>query len=458
MPSDNHVIESVSSYIAATREMGPPDEVLHKAKHHVMDTLAAMVSGYTFKPGTSAAAFVRSQGGVEESQVVGDGFVTSAVNAALANGMMAHGDETDDSHEMSLTHPGCAVVPAALAVSERGGASGLTFLKGVVTGYDIGCRVTQALGVKEVHGRFHSTHSIGGGFGAAAAAAAILGLSPEAARVVLSYAGQQASGVTYWTRDPEHVEKAFVFGGMPARNGVMAALMVASGCTGVPDLFSGESNFLAAFSRSPEPGRLAGGLGEHFEISVTNIKRFAVGSPIQAPLDALLLLVKKHGLTASDVERITVCLPAGESAGARVVDNRQMPSVNMQFILAVALLDGTLTFQAAHAAERMADPEVTRLRDLISVVLDSSFDTTATARQAIVQVTVKGGTVLSEHVVHVRGTAHNPMTDGEVEQKCLELFEPVIGEVRASKLVETVWNLESVADMRDLRPLLRVKE
>jgi 2-methylcitrate dehydratase PrpD len=238
----------------------------------------------------------------------------------------------------------------------------------------------------------------------------------------------------------------------------MGAHMVASGCTGVPDLFSGESNFLDAFSRKPQPERLAAGLGEHYEISVTNIKRFAVGSPIQAPLDALLLLVKKHGLRASDVEAITVALPASESAGARVVNNRQMPSVNMQYILSVALLDGTLSFHAAHATERMADPEVVRLKDLISVVLDPAIDTTATARQAIVRFRTRGGVELSEHVVHVRGTAHNPMTDGEVEQKCLELFEPVVGRVRADKLVEAVWNLDKLGDVRDLRPLLRAKE
>jgi len=95
--------------------------VIKKAKCHILDTLGAIVSGSKFKPGEFAKKYAKSQGGVEEAQVVGSPIVTSAINAALANGMMAHADETDDSNERSLMHPGCAIMPAALAVfGERG--------------------------------------------------------------------------------------------------------------------------------------------------------------------------------------------------------------------------------------------------------------------------------------------------------------------------------------------------
>ena len=140
-----------------------------------------------------------------------------------------------------------------------------------------------------------STHSFGPTFGAAAAAAV---RSPDSmqtqARHLLSYAAQQASGISCWMRDEEHIEKAFDFGGMPARNGVTAATMVAQGFSGVDDVFSGERNFFVAHKAPSHPEALVRGLGESYEILRTNIKRWSVGSPIQAPLDSLLDLMQEQ--------------------------------------------------------------------------------------------------------------------------------------------------------------------
>ena len=112
-------LDTLASYIASALDRPLPPAVLEKTKHHVLDTIAAMVTGSRLKPGEAAINFVRSQGGTPEAAVVGSNVVTTAINAAMANGMLAHSDETDDSHAPSLTHPGCAVVPAALAVAER---------------------------------------------------------------------------------------------------------------------------------------------------------------------------------------------------------------------------------------------------------------------------------------------------------------------------------------------------
>ena len=295
---------------------------------------------------------------------------TSAINAALANGILAHADETDDSHEASGTHPGCAVVPAALAVAEREGASGAALLRGVVAGYDIGCRINAALDRELLGDSNHSTHAIGGVFGAAAAAASVLGLEATGVRYVLDYTGQQASGVRYWVRDTEHVEKAFVFGGMPARNGVTAAVMVAAGFTGVEDMLAGEANFLDAFSTRPRPDALADGLGRRFEVMATNIKKYPVGSPIQAPVEALTTIMARHKVRSQDVAGLSVRMPS-----KRTVDNREMPDVNLQYILAVTLVDGRLSFEAAHSYERMKDPAVLDVKRQITVNEDPGLRT-----------------------------------------------------------------------------------
>ena len=151
-------------------------------------------------------------------------------------------------------------------------------------GYDIGARFVMALGLGGVYARPHSTHSLGGLFGAAAAAGALLRLDAREARFLLSYAVQQASGLAYWMGDSEHIEKAFDFGGRPARDGLAAATMVAADFTGVEDPLAGERTFLEAFAQTPRPEALVEGLGKRFEIMGASIKRWPAGAPIQAAL------------------------------------------------------------------------------------------------------------------------------------------------------------------------------
>ncbi|HSQ02510.1 MAG TPA: MmgE/PrpD family protein, partial [Burkholderiales bacterium] len=157
-------------YMANARSSAIPPAVLAKAKHHILDTVAAMVSGTTLKPGIFALRYIEQQGGKPEAQVVGSRIVTSAINAALANGMLAHSDETDDSNGSAGIHPGAPVISAALAMAEREDASGEDFLRAVILGYDIGCRVTKALGRDAMRARNHLPFSIGGTLGATAAA------------------------------------------------------------------------------------------------------------------------------------------------------------------------------------------------------------------------------------------------------------------------------------------------
>jgi 2-methylcitrate dehydratase PrpD len=445
------IIGRLSAYVAASGETQLPPEVIHKAKHHILDTLGAIVCGSNLKPGLLAKRFVADQGGAAEAQVAGSAVVTTAVQAAFAMGMMAHSDETDDSHERAGMHPGCAIVPAALAVAQREGADGARFIRSVVAGYDVGCRITQALGVQNVRSRALSLHGIGTNFGAAAAAASILGLKEASVRFVWDYSCQQDSGKYYWMRDRDHVEKAFVFAAMGARNGVTSALLVQSGFTGVDDAFSGENNYFDSFGPGVNPGQLVEELGSRYEIQHTDIKKYSVGAPIQAPLDALLILRERHGLRAPDIKAITAHVPDDR---VLIVRDRDMPDVDLKHVLAVALIDGTMTFEASHSYERMKDPAVLAIRERITLIGDPELRTAKIKRGGIVEITTTDGAKLREHVELVRGRPANPMSDEEIEQKCTDLMQPVLGEERTSRLIDRIWNLEKVKNMRDLRPLL----
>jgi 2-methylcitrate dehydratase PrpD len=446
------VMQRLSQYMAAAASTTLPAPALEQAKLHILDTLGAMVSGATLPPGKLAIAFARGYGGEKAATVVASDVVVGPIEAALANGILAHSDETDDSHAPSLSHPGAPVVAATLAAAEKFGVDGARFVQAVALGYDIGTRMTMTLG-PDFQKAHRSTHAVAGGFGTAAAAGCCAGLSEQQMRWLMDYTAQQSAGIASWQRDRDHIEKAFVFAGMSARNGVNAALLVQAGWTGVDDVLSGADNFFAAYGPQADPNKLVEALGTRFEIERTNIKKWTVGSPIQAPLDALWNLMQANKFKADDVQKIVVRVAKTE---ASVVNNRDIPDICLQHMIAVMLIDGTASFAAAHDVNRMKDPEVLRQRAKVELVPDEELEKRLPAREATVEVLLSGERRLSEHVSAVRGTAQNPMPREEVIAKCRDLMAPVLGAERCDALTKLVLSLETQADLRAIRGMLQV--
>jgi len=441
----------LARYMVEARSRTLPTEVAREARHRILDTLAAMVSGARLKPGEMAIRYARAQGGVAEATVVATDLRTAAVNAALANGMFAHADETDDFEPVTKAHPGSAVVPAALAMAEREGSSGLALLHAVALGYDLCCRFLLALGPDLVRGSHRSAEGTSSTMGAVGSAAALARLDEKAMRHALSYAAQQVSGVWSWVRDAEHVEKAFDFSGMGARNGVTAAIMAQMGFSGVRDVLDGEHNALVALSSDPKPEEMVAELGSRYFVTETAIKPYSVGYPIQAPLDAFLRLHREHALTTDNVERIVVRLPED---GARVVDDRAMPDVNCQHIIALALVDGTVSFEGSHSYERMKDPEVRAVKARVRLIGDRTLMDRAAPRSGLVEVTLKDGRSVSHFTRHAPGTRENPLDTESVNAKARLLMAPVLGAAKTDEVIRRVNALEELSDLRALRPFL----
>lgn len=441
----------IASYIASVAAQDLPEEVSIKTKCHLIDSLAAIISGSRLKAGKLATDFIATQGGTPEATVWGTDIRTTAVNAALVNGVAAHADETDDSHLAGRFHPGCAVVPAALAVGERQASSGAAVLNAVAAGYDIGARFSIAIGVSGPRTATHSTHSLGALFGAHGAAAALMDFDVAQNASALSYTIQQASGIPYWERDSEHVEKAFDFGGMGARNGVTSAMMVAAGMTGVQDPLEGPLNYLSAFAENPDAAALTDGLGERFEIMEASIKKWCVGSPIQAALDAVMALLGQ-GLDVDGIEKIDLIMPDDRLT---IMNNRDMPDVCLQHMVAVCLLDGGASFETCHNKARMSDPAVLALREKMTVIPSPELTVARPARQAIVEVRTQDGGDYRHHTVAVRGTPTNPMPPEDVKAKAMDLTAPILGAVAAGSLIEAVWSLEDLADVNALSAIAK---
>src|ERR1700726_4489153 len=441
----------LAGYMAQVRNMRLPPHVAQDAKHRILDTLAAMVSGSHLQAGQMAILYTRAQGGVAEATVLTTDLKTPAVTAALANPMFAHADETDDFEPVTKAHPGSHVVPAALAMAEREGGSGAELLAGVTLGYDVCCRFLLALGPDLVRGSHRSAEGTSSTMGAAAAAASLAKLDEKAMRYALSYAAQQVSGIWSWVRDAGHVEKAFDFSGMGARNGVTAAIMAQMGFSGVWDVLDGEHNALIALSTEPKPEEIVAGLGTRFFITETSIKPYSVGYPIQAPLDAFLTLLREHKLTVDNVERIVVRLPED---GARIVNNRSMPDVNCQHIIALALVDGAVSFEDSHSYERMADSRVLAAKGRVELIPDRTLMDPAARRSGLVEVTLRDGRTVSHFTRHPPGTQENPLGTERVNEKARTLMTPVLGAERTKEVIRRVNALEKLDNVRELRPLL----
>ena len=439
------VMTTLSAYMSRARERALPVDVIEHATWHVLDTFAAIVSGSELSPGRAALKFAREYGGKPVATIACETLLVGPIEAALVNGTMAHADETDDTLAPGPWHPGSNVVPAALATGEQFGVSGAHFLRAVVLGYDVGTRVMAAIqpGLANSH---KLSYGIAGVFGSGAAAACTARLDERQMRWVLSYCAQQSSGIESFPRDLEHIEKGFIFAGMPARSGVTAALLVRAGWNGVNDIMSGADNFILANAPTGKLDPLVDKLGERYELMRANIKKWTVGQPIHAPLDALETLLKKQPIDTTRIKEIVLRYQPGS-----ITDNSGASDINVQHVVAVMLTDKTLTFRSIHDAARLHDAAIVRLREKIK--LDPG---TGTPRPPLFRITMDDGTVIvQDGTGPVLGTAQNPMTRDQLIAKCRDLMTPVLGAPQTARLIEKTLALDTVKDVRELRPLLQ---
>ena len=437
----------LARYMAGAAAAPMPVHVVEACKNRILDTIGAMVSGARMAPGIAAVKYVSNLGGTPQASVVASSLRTTAVNAAFANAMCAHADETDDFEPATKAHPGCSAVPAALAMAEKNGASGSSLIRAVALGYDLGCRLLMALGPDLVRAGHRSAEGTSATFCALGAASALAGFDETRMRFAISYAAQQVSGLWSWVDDEEHVEKAFDFAGMGARNGVMAVTMVEAGLSGVRDVLDGQHNLFLALSGKPDPEAMVSELGSRFFVTESAIKTYSVGYPNQAAIDALLWLRRTYGLTPANTRSILVRLPT-DAVG--IVGASAMADVNCQHLIAVALLKGAISFRDSHDAGLMKDPAVLAVRSKVVVVADPALLDPAAPRGAIVEVVLADGRSLSRHTRFPPGTKENPLATPAVSAKVRDLIEPVLGRQRSERLIEEVVRLETIPDVRRL--------
>ena len=307
--------------------------------------------------------------------------------------MAAHALDYDDMCFVSLAHPSCALVPAALAAAELVQAPGRPVLEAYVVGFEIECRLGAIMNPRHYHLRgWHCTSSIGT-IGAAAAAARVLGLHPMATAHALGIAASAACGLK------ENIGSMVkpLHAGMAARNGVMAARLAQDGFTASEQAIDGPQGYLTAMDSEQPASALAealADLGARWEIldSGITVKLYPSCAATHPPLDALLDLQRRHGFTAEDVEAVDVEV---DSMTPRLLIHER-PSTgleakfSMPFCAAAALVFGhpaVDTFDVAH----IGDPRVQALLPRVALRADPAFDAAAPLSQAQVTVRLRDG-------------------------------------------------------------------
>ena len=442
---------ALSQYITTSQQAPLPEEVRELARRHILDSLAAAVACRDLAPAVLARKYTAVQsGGAKVATILATNEKRSLLDAIFASGMTVHGAEINDFCPSAFTQPGASIIPVTMGIGEVNKISGEEILRAVVVGYEITCRLPKALGIGNMRRATLANHSVGPTFGSAAAAASLLRLKAEQIPDLLSYCVQQASGSWHWLRDIEHVEKAFVFGGMPARRGAECALMVDAGFTGIDNVFEGSPGWLASsIFTSPDSdfdaNYLTEKLGERFELPLVGYKRYPVGGPTQPVIDLMLGFVKE--LPRDKIRHVRIEMPGrtGAFSGA------EMPALNLRYLCSIIIADGKLDFIAAQSRERfLTDTAINAFMNNVEVIHDPAQEAVPRVESARVILTMNDGTKHERFLDHVKGFPAHPFDRQDVEDKALELVGPQLGKAKAQQLCATAWQLEKVKDVREL--------
>jgi 2-methylcitrate dehydratase PrpD len=441
------VVERFSAFAESYRKRPIEPQVLHHAKRAVIDWHAALYPGSVVAPATLleralAEEIGRDLVGNEDGNEarLADGRPATVRAAALINGAAAHTAEVDDIYRDGIYHPGAPTIAAALAVTQAKGVSGEAFLRAVIVGYEISTRIAGAMG--RAHYRYwHNTGTIGC-FGAASAAAELLGLDRVRFAHALATVATFAAGLQQAFRS-DSMSKP-MHAGRAADAGVTAALAAAEGVTGALDIMEGEAGFGRAMGEGPDWERALATLGEDFHICRMTFKNHACCGHAFAAIDGALALKAQMGIAAPEIARVRVggYRATLEVAGIAEPATAAEARFSTSYLVATALTHGSVRL-AAFERPRLEDAGTRALMKRVELVLDPALDAAFPAQRAArVTIEAKDGR-RGEHLQATRkGDPDLPLSDAELEGKYLELAAPVLGDERARALLARLWKLE----------------
>ncbi|MCC7276557.1 MAG: MmgE/PrpD family protein [Alphaproteobacteria bacterium] len=434
------LMERIADYVVAQRAAALPEEVAHHARRALLDWFAALLPGTVIAPATAMRAALAEEFGSGKALLYPDGARVPLRLAALVNGTASHTVEFDDIFKDAIYHPGCPTMAAAVAAAQTVGASGEALLRGIVAGYEVSTRIGAT--ISPAHYRYWHTTGTVGCFGAAAAVAAILGLTRDQTMHALGTVGTFAAGLQQAFRS-DSMSKP-LHAGRAAEAGALAAMMAGKGVTGALDILDGPVGLGVAMSNGPDWGPKFADLGTSWNVARMTFKNHGCCGHCFAAIDGALALRAAHGIAADRVARVTVGTyrTALDVTGRETARTAFEGKFSLRYTVASALVHGSVRLDG-FTPERLADPRVVDLMTRIDLVVDPELDAAFPQRRsARVTIETTDGRRFAHYQPHRKGDPDAPLSDAELTDKFLELAVPVIGDAGARRLRDAVWGVD----------------
>nr|WP_298104207.1 MmgE/PrpD family protein [uncultured Shinella sp.] len=448
------VTRILSNYAAGLSYRDLPPEVAKRAKLLIADLVGSIVRASKESDSTpSILAMVRKLGlgGQGDANVFGlqQGYAPSV--AALLNGAFGHSLDFDDTHASSSLHPSAPVVSAAFAAAQLTGASGKALIAAVVAGYEVCCRLGNALDPTAHYARgFHPT-ATAGVFGAAAAVGNLYALDPKRIESAYGVAASQAAGSLQFLVNGAWNKRFQV--GAAAMNGVIAATLAREGFLGSSQAVEGKHGFLQGYSDGALPEKAIDGLGTTYETMRIGVKPYPSCRYTHAAIDGILALRKENAISPQSVQAVEIGLHRNgiTLTGAPLDEKRHPRSVvegqfSMPFTAAVALLKGEFGWDDYSL---LGHADVDAMATRIAVIRDVRLEGLTHPFGAYVRIRTDAGD-FDRHIVDPRGEPENFPTEEDFRDKFVMLAGPVLGHGQAEELFTRIANLDNLKNVTHL--------
>jgi 2-methylcitrate dehydratase PrpD len=438
--------EALGGFVAGSQASDLPAHVLHEAKRSLLNFFATTIGAADDPAVVTAVKVLLAASGPPVASLIGRSECMDGFSAAFVNAIGANLLDYDDTHPETIIHPTAPVAPAVLAVAEQRGSSGLEVLHAVALGGEVECRLGRAVSPGHYARGWHITATCGV-FGAAGAAARLLGLDAAQTAHALGIAASQAGGIV--ENLPTGAKNVGV--GNAARNGLFAATMAAHGYTAAPMAIEGPRGWMRASGDAPDVATVLEGLGSCWEIARNTFKPYPCGIVLHSVIDACLALRAELALAAEQIASVVV---SGHSLllerADRPVANARDARVSIHHSVAVSLLYGAAGVRE-FSDEIVADARVAALREKVRAEVDATMPVGA----ARVVVRTSADLERSTTVVNPRGSIGQPMTDGEIADKLRGLVAGRLPSSKTERLITAVWALDEARDVHELMALAR---
>lgn len=455
----NGATRALARYAVNLRFRDIPPEVISRAKDCLLDILTVCLYGSTKPWSQSVVQFVKALGGSGRATIIGDLGRAPAHLAVLANGVMAHAFELDNVRQPGGgVHPGATAFLPALAVAESQRAGGKVFITAFVAACEVMSRIGVAAGNSLEKRGFHAP-GLTGPFGAAVAAARVLGLNEKQMVHALGIAGSYCGGLMEFSRSQEGAMVKRLHLGKAAEGGVTAALLARGGLAGPDSVLEGDLGFCRAFSDSPDLSRLTYRLGKEFESLNICIKRYACHINAHAPIEALETLRRQNFFEPRNVREIVVAGIEKLVTHHAIYEPKDLMAAQYSIPFCVALsLYHDPKNPASFSEKRLRDKAILGMMRNVRLSVDQEIEDKGWDRAARVTLALRDGRRLSTLVVHFKGTPHNPMSQTDLEEKARNLTRNILSEKQLERVTDTVRTIETLQDVSTLTAALSRRE